>query len=52
MWDQAKAVFDEDELAQLIFASTVINAWNRLNIAARNEPGHYRPGMFDDAGAA
>ena len=31
------------ELAQLVFAITAINAWNRLLITARTEPGHYQP---------
>jgi AhpD family alkylhydroperoxidase len=45
-WDEAGEHFDEAELAQLVFAATVINAWNRLMITARVEPGHYQPGMF------
>ncbi|HWE60000.1 MAG TPA: carboxymuconolactone decarboxylase family protein [Solirubrobacteraceae bacterium] len=45
-WDDASEHFDEAELAQLVFAATVINAWNRLMITARVEPGHYQPGMF------
>ena len=43
VWDRAAARFDPDELAQLVFSITVINAWNRLMISARTEPGHYRP---------
>jgi hypothetical protein len=27
-------------------AIAAINTWNRLMIAARAQPGHYRPGMF------
>ena len=50
VWELARAQFADDELAQLVLAITAINAWNRLNIATRLEPGHYRPGMF--AGAA
>ena len=46
VWEQATAVFDADELAQVVFAITAINAWNRLNVTARVEPGHYVPGMF------
>jgi alkylhydroperoxidase family enzyme len=45
-WDEAGEHFDAAELAQLVFAATVINAWNRLMITARVEPGHYQPGMF------
>ena len=45
-WDEAGEHFDEAELAQVVFAATVINAWNRLMITAKVEPGHYQPGMF------
>src|SRR5436309_10334038 len=44
-WERASATFDEAELAQLVFAITAINAWNRLMITARVEPGHYEPGL-------
>ena len=43
VWDEAAAHFDDDELAQLLWAIVVINAWNRLAIATRMEPGHYEP---------
>ena len=43
VWDQAAAHFGPDELSQLIFAITAINAWNRLMITASVEPGHYQP---------
>ena len=46
VWDQARGQFDGDELAQVLFAITTINAWNRLCISTRAEPGHYVPGMF------
>ena len=42
VWERAAARFAPDELAQLVFAITVINAWNRLMISAGTEPGHYR----------
>jgi AhpD family alkylhydroperoxidase len=51
VWERARAAFDQDELAQLIFAITAINSWNRLNITTRVEPGHYQPGAFSDAAA-
>lgn len=47
IWDRASAAFAPQELAQLVFAITAINAWNRLMLAARVEPGHYQPGQFD-----
>jgi len=43
VWDLAAAHFGPAELSQLILAITVINAWNRLMITARVEPGHYQP---------
>ena len=36
--------FEEAELAQLVAAITVINAWNRFGVATRQVPGHYTPG--------
>ena len=43
VWDRAAMHFGPAELAQLVFAITAINAWNRLLITARTEPGHYQP---------
>jgi len=43
VWERAEAHFGEDELAQLIFTISAVNAWNRLMITARVEPGHYEP---------
>ena len=40
----AAAVFTEHELAGVIWAVTAINAWNRIAITSRMEPGHYQPG--------
>jgi len=45
-WERASGTFDGRELAQLVFAITAINAWNRLTIATRLESGHYQPGAF------
>jgi AhpD family alkylhydroperoxidase len=50
-WERARASFDDDELAQLVIAITAINAWNRLNVATRLEPGHYQPGAFAPSAA-
>lgn len=53
VWERATAAFGPEELSQVIFAITVINAWNRMSITTQSEPGHYYPGMFDaPAGAA
>ncbi|MEV6397834.1 carboxymuconolactone decarboxylase family protein [Streptomyces sp. NPDC051907] len=46
VYEKAAAHFDEKELAQLIAAITVINAWNRIGVATRSTPGHYTPGQF------
>jgi len=51
VWDTASEQFDDEEIAQLVFACTAINAWNRLCIATRVEPGHYEPAMFERAAA-
>ncbi len=51
VWEQARAEFGDEELAELAFAITAINAWNRLMITARVEPGHYEPGMKEEAAA-
>jgi AhpD family alkylhydroperoxidase len=50
-WDRAAALFEREELAQLVFAITAINAWNRLVLSARTEPGHYRPPVREAARA-
>lgn len=46
VYERAAMHFDETELVQLIAAITTMNAWNRLNVAARSVPGHYQPGDF------
>ncbi|MFE4290095.1 MULTISPECIES: carboxymuconolactone decarboxylase family protein [unclassified Streptomyces] len=46
VYEKAAAHFDETELAQLISAITVINAWNRFGVTTRTTPGHYTPGQF------
>ncbi|WP_432102422.1 carboxymuconolactone decarboxylase family protein [Streptomyces sp. bgisy091] len=44
VYAKAAKHFEEAELAQLIAAITVINAWNRFGVTARLAPGHYTPG--------
>jgi AhpD family alkylhydroperoxidase len=44
VWAAAAERFDAGELANLLFQITSINAWNRLMIASRAEPGHYQVG--------
>jgi AhpD family alkylhydroperoxidase len=49
VWERASQAFAADELAQLVFAITAINAWNRLTITSRAEPGHYQPAVREAA---
>lgn len=44
VYDAAAKHFDEAELAQLIAAITVINAWNRFGVTCRMVAGHYQAG--------
>jgi AhpD family alkylhydroperoxidase len=44
VYERAAIHFDETELAQLIAAITVINAWNRFGVTCRMTAGHYQPG--------
>jgi AhpD family alkylhydroperoxidase len=46
VYEQARSVFSEQELADLTLAVCSINSWNRLNIAARTVPGNYQPKQF------
>ncbi|GAB3005796.1 carboxymuconolactone decarboxylase family protein [Streptomyces pseudoechinosporeus] len=45
VYEKAAKHFDEAELAQLISAIAVINAWNRFGVTFRMTPGHYQPGQ-------
>jgi AhpD family alkylhydroperoxidase len=47
VYEQARAQFTEEELANLTLAVVAINGWNRLNIAFRTEPGGYEPGAWN-----
>jgi AhpD family alkylhydroperoxidase len=49
VWNEARASFSEGELANLVFAIAAINAWNRLLITSRAQPGHYHAGMLEAA---
>ncbi|MFF9868334.1 carboxymuconolactone decarboxylase family protein [Streptomyces sp. NPDC013953] len=46
VYEKAARHFEEAELAQLLAAITVINAWNRFGVTTRLAPGHYTPGQF------
>jgi len=43
VYEEALQEFGEAQLARLTLAITQINAWNRIAIAFRAEPGHYQP---------
>src|SRR5437588_8876477 len=43
VYDKVRAQFSEKELADLTLAVAAINAWNRLCIASRLQPGAYEP---------
>ncbi len=43
VFEEARKHFSEKEIADLTLAVATINAWNRLAIAARTEPGKYQP---------
>jgi AhpD family alkylhydroperoxidase len=45
-YEAVRAQFSEKEIAFLTLAVSMINTWNRLNVALRTVPGDYRPGMF------
>lgn len=46
VYEKAAKHFEEAELAQLIAAIAVINAWNRFGVTTRMVPGHYTPGQY------
>ncbi|RZU44055.1 AhpD family alkylhydroperoxidase [Streptomyces sp. BK022] len=46
VYERAAKQFEEAELAQLIAAITVINAWNRFAVSTRMVPGHYTAGQY------
>ncbi|CAL9559059.1 carboxymuconolactone decarboxylase family protein [Streptomyces griseomycini] len=45
VYGKAAEHFEEAELAQLLAAITVINAWNRFGVTCRMTAGHYQPGQ-------
>lgn len=44
VYQLAEQHFDEKALAQLIGLIIMINAWNRLSVSTRLQPGNYQPG--------
>jgi AhpD family alkylhydroperoxidase len=49
VYQQVRLEFDEPQLVRLTLAITQINAWNRIAIAFRAEPGTYQPAALSHA---
>ena len=47
VYEYVRPHFTDAELANLTLAIATINAWNRLAISFRSEPGHYKPAKRD-----
>ena len=45
-WAAVRKHYDDEQIAALTCLVATINAWNRLNVIARNPAGEYQPGMF------
>ncbi len=45
-WENAAEHYDEDQLAALVSAIAVINAFNRVNVMVKQPAGDYQPGQF------
>jgi AhpD family alkylhydroperoxidase len=43
VFEETKAHYSDQEIVDLTFLAATINAWNRLAISLRAQPGHYRP---------
>jgi len=43
VYEQVRAHFTDEELANLTLAIATINAWNRFGIGFRDVPGRYKP---------
>jgi len=52
VYERVREQFLEDELVHLSLAILSINAWNRLNVAARTVPGDYVVGSLEKVHAA
>lgn len=43
LYNELRRHFNEQEASDLTWACALINAWNRMGIALRSEPGLYKP---------
>ncbi len=48
-YELVRAQFDDKQLAELTWAIAAINAWNRMAIGFRAQPGAYRPASLASA---
>ena len=46
VYEQVRAQFQDAELVKLTLAISIINTWNRMNIAFHAPAGSYKPGQF------
>jgi AhpD family alkylhydroperoxidase len=46
VWANAAKHYDTDQLAALVCAIAVINAYNRFNVICQNQGGDYQPGQW------
>ena len=51
-YEEVHRHFNEKEIVDLTFVVATINAWNRLAIALRAVPGHYRAAASSNAATA
>ncbi|HKW55847.1 MAG TPA: carboxymuconolactone decarboxylase family protein [Candidatus Acidoferrum sp.] len=52
VYEEVRKQFSEKEIVDLTLAVATINSWNRLAIALRAVPGHYRPATQPSAASA
>ena len=45
-WANAAKHYDDEQLAALVAAIALINAYNRMNVIVRQPAGDYQPGQF------
>jgi AhpD family alkylhydroperoxidase len=45
-WLNASKYYDDDQLSALVLGIALINAFNRMNVIARQPAGDYQPGQF------
>jgi len=49
VYEEVKKQFSEREIADLTLVAAMINTWNRIAIATRSVPGHYKAATKSDA---